>query len=159
MNNELSQVIDFKLTPKQQRLLDVLADPLHARKTNEEKAGLAGISVPSVYNALRSPNFIQALRVRGLSDALALSVPIIKRMSRDALDGKYMQQKTMLEMSGHITQTPLVQQFIANINKSGMTEEEADIKIASYFATKQAIDAEVVDKPVDNVPSTEPKTC
>jgi hypothetical protein len=45
----------------------------------------------------------------------------------------------MLEMSGHIQQTPLIQQVIANITKSGLTEEEIDKKIAEFFITPQPV--------------------
>jgi hypothetical protein len=139
----MNEGIDYKLTDKQRSLLDVISNPLHALKTNREKAELAGVTEVTLYRNLKDPNFIQALRLRGLSESLGLSIPIIKRMGKDALSGKYMQQKTLLEMSGHYTQTPLIQQVIANISQSGMSESDIDKKIAEYFT-----------KPVDTISTT-----
>ena len=141
--------LDLKITPKQRSLLEVLANPENISLTNAEKAIKAGISVPTFYDCLKNPNFIQALRLRGLSESFCLSIPIVKRMGRDALQGKYMQQKTMLELGGLLTQTPLVNVILNNLTKTGLTEEEIDSKIAQYFA----IDATPTPQQVVDVPS------
>jgi len=128
LTNNTNTILDFKLNKKQLSLLNVLSDPEYVNKINKEKAKLAGISEKTFYSYLRNPNFVKALHIRGLSESLACSLPVIKRMRRDALSGKFMQQKTMLEMSGHYTQQPLIQQVI-QINQDQQPSEEVDQQI------------------------------
>lgn len=140
----MQNLIDYKLTKKQRSLLEVIADPANSKLTHKEKAAKAGINERYMYDCLKLPNFVQAIRLRGLSECLTMSLPIIKRMGQDALSGKYMQQKSMLEMSGHYTQTPLIQQVIANINQSGMNETDIDKKIAEFFTKSTDTTATVI---------------
>ena len=144
--------LNIKLSPGQKRLLDVISDPIHAHKTNEEKASLAGLTASSLYNYMRDPNFIQAIRLRGMNTVLLSSIPIVKRVTNDALKGKFMQQKLALEMSGHYSQAPMIQQVIANITNNKGSEYDLDAKIAEYLSVPSnmtpqqvVVDAQIVD--------------
>lgn len=119
--------LDYKLTPKQQRLLEVISDTKHAKKTNLEKAKLAGVSDVYYYQCLRNPNFIQFVRIAGLSDVISITRPVIKRMAADALNGKFMQGRTMLEMGGLIGQSQQHQPLInVIINNAIQPQNDAD---------------------------------
>jgi hypothetical protein len=153
MNTLTLDNLDYKLSGKQKALLEVIADPVNVNLGVREKSAKAGISPVTYYACLKNPNFVQALRIRGLSESLSLSIPIIKRMAKDALGGKYMQQKTMLEMSGHLSQQPLINILI---NNQADTQSEADLDrkimekvmgISTNPVKNEIIDVESLPKP------------
>jgi hypothetical protein len=135
MDNIALETLDTKLSPKQISLLDVLGSPEYARKTIKERIELAGITKKTYYTYMRQPKFLQALKVRGLNILWVNSLGVAHKFVDEALKGKYYQQKDILQSTGVLAQTPLIQQVIANITKSGLTEEEIDKKIAEYFVT------------------------
>ena len=110
---------------------------------------MAKVSIAQFYRNLKSPNFIQAVRVRGLAEVVLMSNSIVKRVCKDAVKGRFMQQKMALTMAGHVTETPLVQQVIANINKTGISEEELDQRIAQHMTDNKVLDITKDTTPVD----------
>jgi hypothetical protein len=129
-------ILDFKLTPKQEALLEVLSNPEYARETNERKAELAGVCYKTYYINLRNPNFIQALRIRGLSENIALTLPVLRRIHKDALNGKWMQQDATMRMAGLITQQAPLINVILNQSQAPLTD----------------IDRSIIDKIIDIQP-------
>ena len=141
MDNQITNNLGIKLTKKQQNLLCVLSDPLYAKKTNQEKAKIAGVNESYMYTCLKNPAFIQAIRLRGLSEVLCATTPIIKRMIHDGLDGKFMQQKTLMEMGGLHSQQPLVN-VILNNNQAPSSDIDNKIieKIIDITPTSSSVD-------------------
>jgi hypothetical protein len=82
-------------------------------------------------------------------------------MTKDALAGKFMQQKTLLEMSGLHSQVPQLQQFInINIDQRGK-EHEMDQKLVKLLTGVESVsdddnieDANIVqDKDLEDKPT------
>jgi len=139
--NPISTLLDLKLTPKQEQLLEVLADPDSKDMTVHQKCDKADITVKTYYTYLRDGRFVKALQIRNLSDVIAFSPLVVKRVIRDSLQGKWMQQDAVLRMSG-LTPNSNQQQPILNVI------------INQQAAPKEDLDRLILDKIIDIIPVT-----
>ena len=92
--------------------------------------------------------------MRGLCESLNASLPVLKRMRKDAMQGKFMQQKTLLEMSGHYQQAPLIQQVIAQIG-TNKDKDEIDEEIARFYSQNITPKSDVIDVNVEDTTSND----
>ena len=132
-----SNILDLKLTPKQQRLLDVLSIKENAIKTHKEIGELAGCSEDYVYYCLKQPHFIQAIRLAGVTVALKGAIPLMKQVVLDGLKSRYMPQQLALQIAGIHQQTPLI-----------------NVIINQNTAPAEDIDKEIINKIIDIEPET-----
>ena len=128
--------LKIKLTSKQIKLLDVLSDMKHKDLSIVQKCKIAGVSERTYYDCMRRPEFVKAIQLRGFSVVIGASPLIAQRLVKDAISGKYMQQKTGLEMSGLLSpEHPII-----------------NILINSNQAPSEQVDGLLVDKIIDILP-------
>ena len=130
-----SNILDLKLTPKQQIILNALESAENTHKRVEDIAKEIGVSERYIYYLMTQKHFISAMQLRGITEFIRATIPISRRMVKDALGGKFMQQKTALEIAGIYQQTPLI-----------------NVIINQNTAPAEDIDKEIINKIIDIEP-------
>lgn len=139
----MQDLLDIHLTPKQEQLLEVLSDPDSKELTVNQKCEKADITVKTYYTYLRDRRFVKAMQLRNLATVISYSPLVVKRVLKDALNGKWMQQDASLRMSGLIAgnnpQQPLV-----------------NVIVNAETRPKEDIDKLIVDRIIDILPLGDP---
>ena len=152
-NHNLDLNLNHKLTLKQQSILEVLSNIDNKDMTLQNKCKKAGITTQYFYELMKKPFFVKSLQFRGLTSVMSQVPLIAQRMSRDALAGKYMQQKTSLEMSGLLSPDKPIINIL--INNQAKPDADLDRLIIDKIVDSQpelpqdVVDATIHDK-VDN---------
>lgn len=131
-------------TKKQKKLLQILANPDFRNSEIKDICRAAGISEQYYYQLRINPAFIEAVKTHCAGLCITSAPQILSKFAELGKKGQYKQGELVLKTAGIITDTPLIQQVIANFNRLGMSEAELDKRIAEYFYNK-SIPAEKVN--------------
>ena len=130
---ELKKKTRKQRTSGKARLLAVLLNPELQDLTIDEKCKEAEISRPTYYQIINKPGFKEEFNDLSKGMAEKYAPDIIKRAIYDALNGKYQQQRMILEMAGYINNDTVVNHIhtkskdqligdILNMSKEGNQE-------------------------------------
>lgn len=98
--NQLTEVLEYKPTAAELKLLDVLSDPLHYRKSITEKCEIAEISRKYYYDLMRKPDFVDLIPMTALQLVKSRATDLINASYDAALKGSFADRELLLEMAG-----------------------------------------------------------
>ena len=135
----MNDLLDYKLTAKQQQLIDVFENPESSKWSVKERCDKADITINTYYVYLKDQRFVNTLRMRNLGQVIAYSPLLVNRVIKDALSGKWMQQDATLRMSGLLP-------------SNNQTSPLINVIINQNTAPKADIDRLILDKIIDILP-------
>lgn len=101
IDNSLTEIDEYHLTPSEEKLLQVLLNPHNVGKSVTDKCKLADISRTAYYEIIKRPEFIQ-LRNKTIIDLIQDYIPDVLSASVDvAITGGakgYQDRRMLLEM-------------------------------------------------------------
>jgi hypothetical protein len=104
--NEATELDNYKITPAETRLLEVLLDPANTGKNVTEKCELAEISREYYYRIIKKPEFLSLLSKTSIdlvkekiSDILTASIKVATSSGARG----YQDRRMLLEMAGLIS--------------------------------------------------------
>lgn len=96
----LTEANEYKPTTAEVKLLDVLSDPTHYRKSITEKCEIAGISRVTYYEVMKKPDFVNLIPMTALQLVKSRATDLINASYDAALKGSFADRELLLEMAG-----------------------------------------------------------
>lgn len=101
MTTELvTETHEYQPTAAEARLLEVLSDPLHFRKSITEKCELADIARKTYYEVMKRPEFVTLIPKTALDLVKTRAMDLINASYDAALRGSFSDREMLLEMAG-----------------------------------------------------------
>jgi hypothetical protein len=105
-NNDSTNLNKYEPTPSEQKLLEVLLNPLHYKKSVTEKCEIAGVDRGIFYIAMKKPEFCD-LYNETIKSGLKASIGKVIQATEDfatRFPGNHQDRKILLEMAGAYTE-------------------------------------------------------
>jgi hypothetical protein len=106
MNDNSTNLNGYEPTPSEQKLLEVLLNPLHYKKSITEKCEIAGVDRGIYYIAMKKPEFCD-LYNETIKSGLKASIGKVIQATEDfatRFPGNHQDRKILLEMAGAYTE-------------------------------------------------------
>lgn len=103
---DLANVDEYQPTTAEMKLLEVLSDPTHFRKSITDKCELAGISRETYYKSLRKSQFVNLIPATAMELVKARAMDLINASYEAALKGSFADRELLIEMAGMHTGKP-----------------------------------------------------
>lgn len=100
MTQALTNPDEYKPTHSELKILEVLSDPTHYRKSVTEKCELAGISRETYYQSMRKSDFVNLIPMTALQLVKSRATDLINASYDAALKGSFADRELLLEMAG-----------------------------------------------------------
>lgn len=105
----LTEANEYTPTPAEAKLLEVLSDPAHYRKSITDKCLEAGISRVTYYEIIKRPQFVNLISTTALQLVKSRATDLINASYDAALKGSFSDRELLLEMAGLIQGKPGLQ--------------------------------------------------
>lgn len=100
MTLALTNPDEYRPTHSELKILEVLSDPTHYRKSVTEKCELAGISRETYYQSMRKSDFVNLIPMTALQLVKSRATDLINASYDAALRGSFNDRELLLEMAG-----------------------------------------------------------
>ncbi|MDD3199342.1 MAG: hypothetical protein PHV95_09130 [Eubacteriales bacterium] len=109
---DLKNLTEYKPTPKEESLLEVLTNPEHRMKTVTDICKIAKCDRSTYYDAFVKPGFIEIYKSRSKDLVGQAIAPVLNTFIREALRGSFQHGKVILEMADIYTERSKVDHAI-----------------------------------------------
>lgn len=110
----LTEVNEYQPTAAEARLLEVLSDPTHFRKSITDKCEIAGISRVTYYEVMKKPQFVNLIPKTAMELVKARAMDLINASYEAALKGSFADRELLIEMAGMHNGKPETQVQVNN---------------------------------------------
>jgi len=150
---------EYKPTPAECKLLEVLLDPANRNKSKTEICSIAGIERGTYYNAFKKPEFKALIKKTALELTTEYILPVIHAFAKFAQTGSYQHGEALLEMADIYKKTTRQEhtgpdggpiETITN-DLSHLSDQELDVELAKLEAQNKGL------KPHGDKPKTKSK--
>lgn len=129
---------EYEPTNAELKLLEVLVNPEHYRKSITDKCSIAGVDRTTYYRAYNKPGFRELVAKRAQDLVLEYVLPTIHAFGKQAMLGSFQHGETILEMANLYKKTtrqeltgkdggPIKTETVNPIDYSNLTDDEVKI--------------------------------